>query len=361
MQAKRIFSLLLIVVLTLTCGAMSVSAQDNAKDFAYAVEVSSSTAIANDPCFVKPGDIVDVSVTVTANPGIKMMKFALNYDATALAPVLTEDNAIKFTSGKLFGAAEEQISFDADVEGKIWYFVDALTQSQDMTATGTVITFSFKVKDGFHGDTGITLSNYKKNVGGGTIAGVDFDSVTAADANTADYKKATITTHTYGDPVIVEATCQNAGTKTYTCTVEGCTAAPVVIETSPILAHNSDKVLEGKDATCTETGLTAGKACSMCGAVQEAQTEIPALGHNYGEWVVDKEPTTEAEGSKSQTCSLCGDKKTESIAKLEPTPEPEPEPEKDNTVVIVIASVAGALVLGVGGFCLYWFVFKKKI
>ena len=34
-------------------------------------------------------------------------------------------------------------------------------------------------------------------------------------------------------------------------------------------------------ATCTQPGKTAGAHCSTCGAVLQAQTEIPALGHNY--------------------------------------------------------------------------------
>lgn len=51
-----------------------------------------------------------------------------------------------------------------------------------------------------------------------------------------------------------------------------------------------------KEPTCTETGLTAGSHCSVCGEVFEAQKEIPALGHD---WV-------EATFSKPQTCRVCG-------------------------------------------------------
>ena len=36
-------------------------------------------------------------------------------------------------------------------------------------------------------------------------------------------------------------------------------------------------------ATCTETGLTEGSHCSVCGKVLNAQTEIPATGHHYGD------------------------------------------------------------------------------
>ena len=41
--------------------------------------------------------------------------------------------------------------------------------------------------------------------------------------------------------------------------------------------------LDGKDATCTSTGLTEGKKCSVCGEILEAQEEIPMKAHTFGE------------------------------------------------------------------------------
>ena len=37
-------------------------------------------------------------------------------------------------------------------------------------------------------------------------------------------------------------------------------------------------------ADCLNTGLTAGSHCSVCEAVIVAQTETPALGHEYS-WI----------------------------------------------------------------------------
>ena len=40
-------------------------------------------------------------------------------------------------------------------------------------------------------------------------------------------------------------------------------------------------VLAEQEATCTQTGLTAGTACDRCGLVDVAQTETPLGDHNF--------------------------------------------------------------------------------
>ncbi len=64
-------------------------------------------------------------------------------------------------------------------------------------------------------------------------------------------------------------------------------------------------------ATCTETGLTEGKKCSVCKAVTVAQTETPALGHTEGKTTYEttKEATCSETGIQTATtkCSVCGD------------------------------------------------------
>ena len=47
---------------------------------------------------------------------------------------------------------------------------------------------------------------------------------------------------------------------------------------------------EAVSPTCTETGLTAAMECTLCGATQSAK-EIPALGHDWGEWVSNNDGT----------------------------------------------------------------------
>jgi hypothetical protein len=45
---------------------------------------------------------------------------------------------------------------------------------------------------------------------------------------------------------------------------------------------------------------------------------VDALGHVWNEGEVTKEPTVEAEGEKTYTCTVCGATRTESISKKEP-------------------------------------------
>lgn len=79
----------------------------------------------------------------------------------------------------------------------------------------------------------------------------------------------------------------------------------------------------GKDATCTENGLTDGKHCSVCGVVIMAQQTISAKGHQYGQWVEVQKPTVEKTGLSQRSCAVCGDTQDKILDKL-PAPDVDP-------------------------------------
>ena len=62
-------------------------------------------------------------------------------------------------------------------------------------------------------------------------------------------------------------------------------------------------------ATCTKTGLTKGKHCSVCNTVIVAQTKVKALGHKYSKSVV--KATLTSNGKITRKCTVC--------SKIEPT------------------------------------------
>ena len=149
--------------------------------------------------------------------------------------------------------------------------------------------------------------------------------------------------------ITTSPTCENAGVKTYTCTVCNATKTeaidatghtPVEVAEQPATCTEAghtagtkcsvcDAILSGmeeipatghtevidaaKAPTCTETGLTEGKHCSVCNEVLVAQTVIPAKGHSWNEGEVTTQPTCKDKGVKTFTCTVCHTTKTEEV------------------------------------------------
>ena len=70
------------------------------------------------------------------------------------------------------------------------------------------------------------------------------------------------------------------------------------------------------EPTCTETGLTAGKHCSVCGEVLVAQNVVAALDHDMGEWQQTKAPDCAEVGEERRDCSRCDHFETRELAAL---------------------------------------------
>ncbi|MBQ2998411.1 MAG: SGNH/GDSL hydrolase family protein, partial [Oscillospiraceae bacterium] len=98
-------------------------------------------------------------------------------------------------------------------------------------------------------------------------------------------------------------TCTEQGYTTHTCAV--CGESYVDNYTEP--AGHTEVIDEAVAPTCTETGLTEGKHCEICGKILVKQEIIPALGHSFGEWTEVKAPTCDAEGQDKAVCGTCGE------------------------------------------------------
>ena len=98
--------------------------------------------------------------------------------------------------------------------------------------------------------------------------------------------------HSY-EAVVTAPTCTEGGYTTYTCS---CGDSYTADETEA-LGHTEETV-PSQAATCTETGLTDGVKCSVCGETLTAQEEIAALGHDYVDGV----------------CSVCGEADPDYVA-----------------------------------------------
>ena len=102
--------------------------------------------------------------------------------------------------------------------------------------------------------------------------------------------------HTHGSYTLkstTAATCYQAGSKTYECGSCYHQYSDPIAKTS----HNPTIILPAVEPTCTATGLTEGKKCSVaaCGAITTAQDVLDALGHDE---TIDaaKDPTCIATG-----------------------------------------------------------------
>lgn len=108
--------------------------------------------------------------------------------------------------------------------------------------------------------------------------------------------------HSWNDgEVTTPATCTTDGVKTYTCKVCSETKTETIKASGHTVVEDA-----AKEPTCTETGLTAGKHCSVCNEVLEAQTVIPAKGHSMTKTEAKAATCTEAGNSEYYTCGNCG-------------------------------------------------------
>jgi len=108
----------------------------------------------------------------------------------------------------------------------------------------------------------------------------------------------------------VEPTCTSTGlTEGKKCSVCGLILTPQeVIEK----ANHTEETIDGVEATCGNYGLTDGKICSVCGKLLKKQELVSPTGnHSFGSWSNSVEPTCISNGQKERTCSVCSKKETQ--------------------------------------------------
>ena len=111
-----------------------------------------------------------------------------------------------------------------------------------------------------------------------------------------------------------DATCTEDGTETAHC--EYCGASDTRTDIGSALGHDWKAATCTDPKTCKTCGKTQGqpaphkwanatctesRKCTVCGKV-----DGEALGHNFGRWITDVEPTYEHGGEEHRTCSRCG-------------------------------------------------------
>ena len=109
-------------------------------------------------------------------------------------------------------------------------------------------------------------------------------------------------------------------TKKPTCTAKGeetakCTRCSYTKTQDVERIPHTEVTVKAVAPTCTKSGKTEGKKCSVCNKITVEQETVEALGHELGEYKITKEPTCTAKGEKEAKCIRCSYNKTEDISK----------------------------------------------
>ena len=284
MRKKLSMMMAVVLLCSIVLGNMSAVAAESG-------QVSAGTVSG------KPGDTVEVEVTLDKNPGIIAIYFAIGYDSTVLKleSVKNEGLLSDYMSGSL-----ERNPFSVSWE--------MATAEQNSTKTGTLLTLSFTILDNAApGDYEITLTS----LGEDNIYDINMDNVPFTFANGTITVNEPGHTHVFNGKTenIKNATCTEDGLERVYCSVEGCNEYKENVIKKK--GHVPGEWTEEKEAGCTENGVRVQK-CTECGLTLNTET-IPMTGHKYGEWTIVKEPAIGEPGEQQRVCAVCGNVEKQSI------------------------------------------------
>ena len=319
MQFKKVISAALVVILLLSLTVFSASASA-ASVFELAVEVNSTADEENS--FIKAGETIEVNIAIPEgkNPGVAYMAFDVYYNPESLD---LDENSVTTAIFTMGSPELNRAGVIIDEEfGRIAFKTD-MRNASNIVETGVVATLSFKVLAECTEETIEVWNLLAVNASSDIVETVE--------------GSAEVVVHSFKETEKVGATCTEDGYTSYKC--EKCDATYDVAG-DKALGHDFSK------ATCTEDS-----ACTRCELAGDKAT-----GHSYSAWTVDKEAAEGVEGSKSRTCSNCGNKETEKIPALAIQDPIDDESSFPVAAVVIIVVV----VVAAAGFCVYWFVLKKK-
>ena len=273
-KAKRVLALLLTLTMCLT--VLPVGAFATGETPALVVAASNVSG--------EPGQTVEVPIEITENPGVVAFGIQIAYDSTKLTlkekPVVTEllnvgNTNVNSTSSKELTDMPYTMVFDNS------------TAPANITATGTLITVSFIIKDGV-------------SVGEELPIQISF----ADNSYPINYELADVPFSSENGVIVVAEHSWSTATYIWNedntvCTAErSCACGETETENGTITT-------ETISGTCTEPGFTIYTATFTSPAF-EAQVEAlagdAALGHDWGQWEIVKQPTVDENGEARRIC-----------------------------------------------------------
>lgn len=112
--------------------------------------------------------------------------------------------------------------------------------------------------------------------------------------------------------ITTEPTCIKEGVKTFTCTICGDTKTETISKAADKHLHN--EIRDKKDATCKDEGYTGDTYCTDCGKkISSGKSIAKTETHSYDDGKITTKPTCTKRGTKTYTCTICGNTKTETV------------------------------------------------
>ena len=105
--------------------------------------------------------------------------------------------------------------------------------------------------------------------------------------------------------VTTQPTCTEYGVRTYTCSRCGEKKTSAIRPTG-----HTPAILPAEDPTCVDPGLTEGTVCEICNEILTPQEAIPATGHSWSDWALLTEATCTEGGTEIRSCLSCGAEET---------------------------------------------------
>ncbi len=104
--------------------------------------------------------------------------------------------------------------------------------------------------------------------------------------------------HDFVSTIETEPTCTRGGSQILTCSI----CSYNYIDLMDPLGHTEGEWVV-VPSSCTKNGVQT-KTCTVCGAVTQRET-ILATGHDWSEWITEREATVLQEGLTARVCSNC--------------------------------------------------------
>lgn len=268
--------------------------------FAVSADATLTFSAAN--VTAKPGQIVEVAVSISNNPGISSARVDIAYDADALEIVpytyYDEDAGDNMTtSAQNMSLGNVVADFSPTTVNP--FIVNWVPGTKNIKKNGDLAIIYFKVKDtAAVGTYTLEVIANQDDVFNVATEAVPFTLVNGSIKVVCEHEATEIVGK-------LDATCQAAG---YTGD-EVCSKCGETIKAGSEIAKLAHtEVVEGAvDADCENAGSTGTTKCSVCGETIKEAEVIDALGHKT-ELVGAKDATCEAAGyTGDEVCTVCGE------------------------------------------------------